>query len=53
LQALVDDVLPAPAQLAELRLALRSVLASHLGSNGLRSWGLIESLAQVRPRAQS
>lgn len=52
LQALVDDVLPAPAMLAELRSALRSILASHLGATGLRSWGLIESLAQVRPRTQ-
>ena len=52
LQALVDDVLPTPALLAELRPALRAVLASHLGSTGLRSWGLIEALAQVRPRVQ-
>lgn len=53
LQALVDDAVPAPALLAELRPALRSVLSSHLGPTGLRSWGLIESLAQVRPRVQS
>jgi DNA repair protein RecO (recombination protein O) len=52
LQALAADALPAPALLAELRPALRSVLASHLGATGLRSWGLIESLAQVRPRTQ-
>jgi DNA repair protein RecO (recombination protein O) len=53
LQALDRDEMPTPAQLTELRPALRAVLASHLGPTGLRSWGLLESLAQVRSRAQS
>ena len=52
LQALADDVIPTPTQLAELRPALRSILASHLGATGLRSWGLIEALARVKPRTQ-
>lgn len=53
LQALVADAIPAPALLAELRPALRAVLASHLGPAGLRSWGLIQALSQITPRTQA
>lgn len=52
LLALAADQLPSPEGLAELRRALRGVLAAHLGSTGLRSWGLLDELARVRPRAQ-
>ena len=52
LLALASDLQPSPAGLAELRRALRRVLASHLGATPLRSWGLLDDLARVRPRAQ-
>ncbi len=52
LLALAADTMPAPERLAELRHALRGVLASHLGPGGLRSWGLLDELARVRPRAE-
>lgn len=52
LLALASDTQPSPAALAELRRALRRVLASHLGSTPLRSWGLLDELAKVRPRLQ-
>jgi len=51
LQALCGDELPSNGLLAEMRPALREVLASHLGATGLRSWGLIEALAKIGPRA--
>ena len=49
----VGDSMPAAQQLVELRRALRLVLAAHIGGSGLRSWGLLDELAQIRPRAQS
>jgi DNA repair protein RecO (recombination protein O) len=52
LLALASDRQPSPAGLAELRRALRRVLASHLGSTPLRSWGLLDDLARVRPNSQ-
>ena len=52
LLALAADRQPGPTELAELRRALRRVLASHLGSTPLRSWGLLEELSKVKPRDQ-
>jgi DNA repair protein RecO (recombination protein O) len=52
LLALAADRQPPPAELAELRRALRRVLASHLGATPLRSWGLLEELSKVRPRTR-
>jgi DNA repair protein RecO (recombination protein O) len=52
LLALAADRQPSATALAELRRALRRVLASHLGATPLRSWGLLEELSKVRPRAQ-
>lgn len=48
LLALAEDRLPPPAQLAELRNALRGVLQSHLGPQKLASWGLLSELARIR-----
>ena len=48
LLALADDRLPPPAQLAELRPALRGVLQGHLGGATLKSWGLMADLADLR-----
>lgn len=52
LLSLTADTMPAPEGLAELRRALRVVLSAQLGSTGLRSWGLLDELAKVRPRPQ-
>lgn len=52
LLALAADTKPVPQQLAQLRRALRGVLESHLGAAGLRSWGLLDELARIKPRAQ-
>jgi DNA repair protein RecO (recombination protein O) len=48
--ALAADALPGPALLATLRPALRAVLSTHLGPQGLRSWGLMGELARLRAR---
>ncbi len=48
LLALAEDRLPPPAQLAELRNAMRGVLQSHLGPQKLASWGLLSELARLR-----
>lgn len=48
LLALADDRQPPAAQLAELRGALRGVLAAHLGGAPLKSWNLMADLAKVR-----
>ena len=50
--ALATDQQPAPALLAALRTGLRGVLATHLGPQPLRSWGLIGELARVRAREE-
>ena len=50
LLALADDVLPDAETLGSLRPVLRQVLASHLGPQPLKSWGLIGELARVRAR---
>ncbi len=47
LLALAEDRRPPPAQLAELRGALRGVLQVHLGPQALASWGLISALARL------
>ena len=47
LLALARDAMPAAGELAGLRLALRGVLAHHLGPQGLRSWQLLGDLARV------
>ncbi|KAA2285532.1 DNA repair protein RecO [Arenimonas fontis] len=47
LLALAEDRQPPPAQLAELRVALRSVLLAHLGPTPLKSWGLLSDLARL------
>lgn len=52
LLALAADLRPSPAHLTELRLALRHVIESHLGYGVLRSWGLLDELARVRPTGQ-
>lgn len=52
LLALAADRMPVAQRLAELRRALRRVLEAHLGSSGLRSWGLLDELARVKPRPQ-
>jgi DNA repair protein RecO (recombination protein O) len=52
LLALAADQIPSAQALAELRRALRRVLEAHLGSSGLRSWGLLDELARVKPRPQ-
>jgi len=48
LLALAEDRLPPPAQLAELRNALRGVLETHLGPQRLKSWGLLSELARLK-----
>ncbi len=50
LLALAGDDQPDAELLAELRPALRGILASHLGPVALRSWGLLGELARIRPR---
>lgn len=47
LLALAADRCPPPEQLAELRGALRGVLAAHLGPAPLKSWGLLSELARL------
>jgi DNA repair protein RecO (recombination protein O) len=53
LLALAADRQPSAQSLAELRRALRRVLEAHLGASTLRSWGLLDELAQVKPRDQA
>ena len=48
--ALARDQAPATEGLAELRRALRPVLAAQLGGTPLKSWGLLDELARIRPR---
>ena len=50
LLALAEDRLPEPDLLASLRLALRSVLTAHLGTQPLKSWGMLGELARIKPR---
>lgn len=48
LLALAADRLPPGEQLAELRPALRALLATHLGGAPLKSWSVMSDLARVR-----
>jgi len=50
LLALAEDRLPDPEPLAALRLALRNVLTAHLGTQPLKSWGMLSELARIKPR---
>jgi DNA repair protein RecO (recombination protein O) len=47
LLALSEDRCPAPEELSELRLALRTVLAHHLGGKPLKAWGLVAEVARM------
>lgn len=51
LLALAANQPPPSEDLASLRLALRGVLAHHLGPRGLKSWELIGELGRLKPRA--
>ena len=50
LLALAEDRLPGPELLASLRPALRAVLIAHLGTQPLKSWGMLGQLARIKPR---
>jgi DNA repair protein RecO (recombination protein O) len=49
LLALARDTQPADDLLREQRIALRAVIAFHLGARGLRSWGLMGEFARLLP----
>lgn len=51
--ALARDQQPNAECLGQLRRGLRAVLESHLGSAGLRSWGLLDELSRIKPRPGS
>lgn len=51
LLALASDMQPAENLLREQRMALRAVIAFHLGGRGLRSWGLMSEFARLLPPA--
>ncbi|AXK72300.1 DNA repair protein RecO [Lysobacter sp. TY2-98] len=53
LLALVEDEMPAPADLAALRRAMRRVLEHHVGPRGLTSWQLLGELSRVGAGGQS
>ena len=53
LLALAGDSTPADALLREQRIALRMLIAHHLGTRGLRSWGLLAEFARLRPDTAS
>ncbi|TMN16140.1 DNA repair protein RecO, partial [Pseudoxanthomonas sp. X-1] len=44
LLALASDVQPEAADLADLRRAMRQLLAHHLGARGLKSWDMLAAL---------
>jgi DNA repair protein RecO (recombination protein O) len=48
LLSLAREGIPDPVQLREQRLALRAVIAHHLGARGLRSWGLLAEFAGLK-----
>ncbi len=52
LLALALDTQPADDLLREQRVALRTVIAFHLGARGLRSWGLMGEFARLLPAAR-
>ena len=47
LLALAEDIISTDVQLREQRIALRMLIAHHLGSRGLRSWGLLAEFARL------
>ena len=49
LLALSEDAMPSDALLREQRTALRAVIAHHLGTRGLRSWGMLAEFARLGP----
>jgi DNA repair protein RecO (recombination protein O) len=49
LLALAQESTPPDALLREQRIALRMLIAHHLGARGLRSWGLLAEFARLRP----
>ena len=49
LLALAGNAMPSDMQLREQRIALRTLIAHHLGTRGLRSWGLLAEFARLRP----
>jgi DNA repair protein RecO (recombination protein O) len=51
LLALAQESTPSDALLREQRIALRTLIAHHLGTRGLRSWGLLAEFARLRPVA--
>jgi DNA repair protein RecO (recombination protein O) len=51
LLALGGNAIPSAAQLREMRVALRTLIAHHLGGRGLRSWGMLAEFARLRPDA--
>ena len=51
LLALASDMQPTNDLLREQRIALRAVIAFHLGARGLRSWGLMGEFARLLPAA--
>jgi DNA repair protein RecO (recombination protein O) len=51
LLALAGQPRPSDALLREQRIALRMLIAHHLGARGLRSWGLLAEFARLRPDA--
>lgn len=55
LLALAHDTVPEPADLADLRRAMRQLLAHHLGPRGLKSWEMLAALprpARATPDAE-
>jgi len=52
LLALARDAQPATDLLREQRIALRAVIAFHLGARGLRSWGLMGEFARLLSPAE-
>lgn len=50
LLALAADVQPEAEDMPGLRLAMRGVLAHHLGSRGLKSWELVGDLSRLAAR---
>ncbi len=53
LLALAEASMPSDALLREQRIALRMVIAHHVGTRGLRSWGLLAEFARLNPGGAS
>lgn len=48
LLSLAHEQMPDDVQLREQRVVLRTIIGHHLGSRGLRSWGLLAEMAGLR-----